>query len=1055
MVTINKITGEALERLEKVSKLIAPKADYSDLATQTAKEWLPEAGTAGDILARRSGIPEVAQKENIAAIRQKAADESRLTKYASKIYENMSPKAVEEYEELIAQGQAANFGFGKWVSGDELDFIPIEKSAKEGYKTYRALNDLDYMVTNENIRNTMIREGFKGSSEGYITKEVDSGKIFTKDFSNMEIRVAGERNGRINSMNSSAAEVKENYLDKGYHLYEIHPYTRANEDLNYNYILDKNTERYENPISQFPLHYSEGGIRSYQQGELFVKMPRATYGQGKSYWGVKTVMSGDDPVALGRYADEVNEAMRIWKEAKGDLANIQMALDEADFKYFKVKTAKDLNDLIRSESNPEGLFDANFKAGVYQNKEMPLNDSGLPSFDTSSTMDTARADLMKLSSRYYKGRGQILNNINNDLSHLERSDKILEQLARRIAYGRNIDPLIETQGEYFKKMFADVVDTSTGLNPFETSGKQLLLFAPIKRLDTVKHSDRWKVRAARHMQNVMTNLTNVPTLTDQKIIERWNDFLDSLNVSLERWWDPKYINTLRNKNPLRGAQAAVFNMLLGFFNPAQLWKQGQQVVNFLTLYPTETMEALSRLSVVLPSYMARNSGDKVMNAFRKIANNFPGFSAEDLDNLVKYMEQYGTFNQTSNRPEVLGTKIFLKNLNSLERLNLVWFSSGTNISNLVCDVLAYGLAKDKKNFKEIAYIADSLNFNATRANASAIQRNPLSAMLVGLQTYSFGVFGAVFGKNLKGLDTVVKESARSRLPIRIKFLVALLAMWGISGVFDRDTAPMLYNALENTDAPQIVKDTAIEGALTTLAGSFGYDVREGPEILSAYKSIWSVVSAVTNRKGETPDIPMTGLVPMMTGLYGAVKDTINPKTSAGDIVGWLRMLKKYQLPSGISNTAAGLYALFTKKYIDKYGRVVKDNMSDIDSIMSIFGVRPIEAKKFETARARDKLYKESIDECIENYIKPLADQEAEYMGTNMDNPSAVEAIGTLRNELDTNTRACKKAIEDNLPEDYLSYFNYRLKQLYTANPDAETGLTKYQRAILWRMTGEY
>lgn len=1054
MVDTSKIIGEAAERLEKVSKLVAPKTDYSGLATQTAEDWVPEMGTAGDILARRSGIPEVAQKENVAAIRQKAADESKLMKYGSKIYESMSPKAIAEYEELIAQGQAANFGYGRWPNETDLELMPIEESAKEGVKAYRALNDLDYMVTNENIRNVMIREGFKGSTEGYITKEVDSGKVFTKDFSNMEIRVAGDGNKRINSSNSSAKDVKENYLDKGYHLYEVHPYTRANEDLNYNYILDKNPEKYTQPVPTFPLHYSEGGIRSYQQGELFVKMPRATYGQGKSYWGVKTVMSGDDPVALGKYADEVNEAMRIWKEAKGDLANIQMALDKADFQYFKVKTAKDLNDLVRSESNPEGMLDANFKAGVYQNREMPLNDSGLPSFDTSSTMDTARADLMKLSSRYYKGRGQILNNINNDLSHLEKPNKVMEQLARRIAYGRNIEPLLETQGEYFKSMFADVVDTSTGLNPFETSGKQLLLFAPIKNLDAVKYSDRWKVRAARHMQNVMTNLTNVPTLTDKKIIERWNDFLDSINVRLPNWWDPKYINALRNKNPLRAAQSAVFNMLLGFFNPAQLWKQGQQIVNFMTIYPTQTTEALSRLSIVLPAYMARNSGDNIMNAFRKIAKSFPNFSAEDLDNLVKYMEQYGTFHQSSNRPEVLGTKVFLKSLTSLGKLNMVWFTTGTNISNLVCDVLAYGLAKDKKNFKEIAFIADSLNFNATRANASAIQRNPLSAMIVGLQTYSFGVFGALFGKNLKGLDMAVKESARSRFPIRAKFLAALLAMWGISGVVDRDTAPWLFNALENTDAPKIIKDIAVEGIITTVAGMYGYDVREGPEILSAYKSIWSVVSAMTDRKGETPDMPMTGLTPMMTGLYNVVVDTVNPKTSTRDIVGWLGMVKKYPLPSGISNSASGLYALFTKKYIDKYGRIVKDNMTDVDAVMSVFGVRPIEAKRFEQARARDKLYKEAVDKCIEGYIKPLADQEAEYMGTNMDNPSAVQAIGTLRNELDANTRACKKVIEDNLPAEYLSYFTYKLSQLYTANPDAETGLTKYQRAILWRMTGE-
>ena len=1072
-MAIGKITGEALEELGKISTRVSPRPDLTELSTQSPSEW----EAVSNVFSRRSGIPDIAQAENVAAIRKRAADEARLSQYIDEVYKGMDTNASEELKELIAQGQNANFGIGRWTPETDLSLMPIQNSAKQGYKTFRALNDLDYVVTDENIRANMEKEGFKGTTSGLIAKEVDSDIVKTTDFANMEIRVADSKGKRLNSANISGEDLIKNYIDKGYKLYEVHPYTRANQELNYNYILDKDTTKYNKPIAPGVLNYAEGGIRDYQKGEYFVRQGHVMNGDGKTYWYSKTVTSGDDYNRVQQYADELNQALDMWNRAKGNLADLQTMLDEVDFKEFKVRTASDLNDMVRTSTNTTGDFDPNFKVGVYKSGEYPLNDSGLPDLHTSSSMDTAKVDLMKLSSRYYRGRGHILNNINNDLSHLAKPEDILEKLVRRVAFGRNIEPLLETQGEHFKRMFSDVIRAPEGVSAEALSGKQMLLFGETKSLSEVGRGAKNKIKAARHMQQVMRNVAGIPTTTDKKIIEYINDFLDTLGVKLERWWDPKHLDKLKNTNPIRFAQSLVFSMLLGIFNPAQLWKQGMQILNLMSTYLPDTLKSLAQLSVILPAYATRKSGSDILNGFKHFAGKIEGFSPAELDLMIEYMERYGTFHQASNRPEIVGTNMFLKNLNNFKKLNMIFFTTGTNFSNLVCDVLAFNLLKknqtyskyfadlengiqklDKeKFFREIAFVSDGLNFNQTKANASGIQTNPITAIFVGLQTYSMGAIGAVFGKNLSRVEKAVTAAGgggkKINIPARLKLIAAFLAMWGIGGTFDRDSVPWLYNQMTAWGIPDDIQNIVAEGWLTEALAKQGYDVREGPDMLSAYKSLWSVVEAFLNRDGGAPDMPMTNMMPMIGAMYQSIKDTVAPTTSEADVIGWLQMVNSKPLPSAIKNTTASLLGFFTAKYYDKYGRILKDNLTWSDSALLAFGVRPVEAKNFATARARDKLYRDAVDECIEGYIKPILDQEASYIGTNLDSPSSAEAIGTLHNERDRAIAACSKMIEDNMPSMYHKYFDNKMMSLMKSNPDPISGMSKYQRALYWRITG--
>jgi hypothetical protein len=1054
----------------KVLEKLPEKLDTTELTkagSQSVEDWVPKYGPVGDVVARTDGVPVAAQKYNVAALRESVATENIINEYVKNKLPATS-EASSALQELIEQGQNDNYGLGIWYNDDDLSLMYLPESSKVGYKTWKEVNDAAWMVDNSNLYDKYVKEGYSGSASGLITKEVDPGILKSKDFSRMEIRVNGdEKRKRFNSSNASGDYIKKNYIDKGYHLYEVAPQDGTMEELNYNYILDKDTSKYGLPIRYDVLPYAEGGIRAYQSGEYFVKEGREIYGDGRSYWGVKTLASGDDLAQVRKYADELNKAVSLWNKAKGKLPELQELLDAENFEVFNARTAVEVDKLIRSEKNPDGDLDPKAVAGVYLHNENPANTTGLPEMYKSYSSDSAKIDLLKYSSRYYRKRGSILNDVNGGIKHLERFENVFQKLAQRIAYGRNLEPLLETQGEYYKNHFMSVLDVPVGVDVNKMSGKQLMLYNPVKPATRLGAKEKRLARAASHMQHVMLNLTSTPTKADMMVINFMNDAITSLQGSLERynvpWWALSQLDRLKNVNPVRAAQALVFHMLLGLTNMSQIWKQPLQIINLMATYPTETMEALGRLSVVLPAYAARHDPSGFDNVIAQFALKMNGFNTDDVKLLVKYMEHYGTFGQVKNRSEIAGTRMLLKALNGLESLNLLPFAKGTDISNLVCDVTAFTLLKNKSEFKlmseaekfrEIALVSDALNFNATKANTSKLQKNIIGGLMINLMTYTMGTIGAIFGKPLKNIDKIVKPDVVKNgkvvkhgrtVPVRVQLLAALTMLWGLSGITDRDFAPMFYNGAASVGMPQWAQTLLVEGGIGLMSEQLGYSFQEGPEMLAPFKAVIDVIDTIINRQGELPDVPMSNLVPMATGIFGTIKQLVQPQTDVGNVVGFLRRIHSLPKPTSIQNTTAAMYALATGHYINKYGEILKDEMSTWDSALLYFGIKPIEAHKIATAKGRTKLYLDTIDDYINDNIKPLVDEMGQYSNGPSPSADSVIAYSTLKNELEQATADGRKFVQDLLPQLEKTYDRKVWNLIHNyGDRDAATGLSKVE-----------
>ena len=1070
--TTVKQSDEITENADDILKNINDPEDYSKLPPaneKTAREYDVKLTQGGNLAARRAGIPQATQEYNVSALRKHTADTYRLNKLIDNVVKDMDKESSVALQELIEQGHNDNFGLGTWYRPEVVNMMYIPEGTKKGYTFYRKLNDAAYVQENLNLRQELEREGYEGTTTGLIVKKVDPDIIQSKQYSNMEMRVVDGDNTRktLNSSNISANELKKQYLDKGYSLYKISPYDIQENGMSYNFILDKDNTKYGKPMRTDILPYAPGGIREYQSGEYFVKQGMRVHGSGKDYWGVNTIVSGDDLAKVTKYTDELNRAVELWNGVEGDVAKLQKLLDNEDFKYF-TNNAADVDNLIKSEKNPDGVISPEFKAGIYRDREMPTKGTeyaNMPDFFTDSIFDPARVDLMKLTTKHYKKRGRLLNNVNNDLKNIASYEHVMRKLAQRISYGRNIDPLLDTQGEHYKKMFSDVAATPTGVDPNMFSGRELMLFTPVKEAKDVGNADKWKVRAANRMKNVMINLTSIPTKSDEAIINFMNNALSEIQEKLP-WWDLKMLDAMKNRNPIRAVQGTTFNLLLGFGSLNQFWKQPLQVLNLLATYGADTAKALFQdLPIVLTAFAVRKDSKLLRKAVDEIAKRTGSISVEDLDILVKYFDDYGTFHQTINRAEFTNlkptrvkTRLLLKSINSIRSLSLLPFTSGVNATNLICDVTAYRLLKDtptfkllteQEKFREIAYVSDALNFNASKANASVMQKGILGGIVTNLQTYTMGTIGAIFGKSLTSVDKMTGKLGKRKIPVGFKLLAGLFFMWGAAGLTDRDYAPYMYKWLsDKTPIPKVFQEALVEGTIPLLSGMvLGKDIREGPETMSVFDSCFSIIQALTDRQSATmPDVTLSNVQPMATGTFYAMKEILTPTTNEGDVIGLLRRLHSKPLPTGPKNMVAGMYGLITRKYVDKYGNVIKDNLSDLDVSSLFFGLKPVEYRKLNTAKAIDKLYKETVDTFISDYVEPAIVDAAEYSKTiNWHTAETVQYQEELEEKVKSVIAEGRKMVQDNMP-DYLPYWDSRVINLFKdenkQNREVEESLSK-------------
>jgi hypothetical protein len=946
-----KLDTRFSEKLGPVVKVDVPEGE--ELQKNLTKGMTP------DLIARTAKTDPTMTKEYVSALRRSAGEAAEGRKTVKDVWSKLTSEEQEQLNELYQQGQQAYGGMGKTFTDDELNLMQISPNVKEAMKDWYSIADAEYQETNRRLVKAMEREGYKGSETGMVTKEVKPDVLNTSSFGSMEIRVPDQRK-TLNSSNSSATDIMNKYINNGYTLREVHNYTRINDELPYSHVLVKNNDSFEKDLPQYVLNYAEGGPRRYQQGEWFVKTGRTIYGEtNKAYFDPqgKTLIAGEDPKELQKYADDVNTIRNIWLNNRGDLQKMQQAVDRTQFKWMKNITASDIQDLVRTADNPHGEIDVNFEAGVYRDGEYPINNTTLPTmYSAGGDLDSSALQLSQLNSRYYRGRGKILKNVNEgSFDHLMNVADVMQNTVEQLAYSRNIMEAADEYGEVFKQQFGKVIDTSNGINPANTSGAWLLVNGDIIDDSKLNKADRKIAQAARRMQQITRNLMNTPSSIDRKIQTYFNNIYDMVGADF-----------LHDKNPLTLAKSTAVEMALGLFNLSQLWKQPMQVVNIATMHPLETAKAVAGSPFLF--LLHGGNGDGIANAFYRGCLKGLGYTDKDIDGLLHFMKQYGTFAQISQRTEMVGTNMFLKGMSKFKKGSMVFFNIGQNYAYLIGDMTAWQLS-ETKDFKDIARIADNLNFNMSAVHSNKLQKNPFTSFGTLLGTYSIATMGAILGKSLPPAD-------------RAKLLLGLVAMWGVGGTGGEDLKPWMYNTFGDGAEQRLI----IEGLFTVLAADEeGIDLRQGPDVTGSVVPFVQTIMGLIKSGEDMPDVPTTAVLPNFTGVYKTLKAFFAPTVSDRDVVLGIKAAARWAasniMPGGIKNIGSSIWAFLARQELDSRGRVVDDNVDYKHALYLLMGLRSSKSHDLNSARARDMEYKEFTNSLYDNYVSEALNKYKAYSDT--------------------------------------------------------------------------
>lgn len=861
------------------------------------------------------------------------------TKIADNIGRAMSKEDATDFNTLVTMGRKYQVEF----DDDKLAGWDIPDSVKKGYKEYIKASQEQYLSANALDHKIKSSQGWKTNKVGDTAKEFNSGQLSTPKFSQMSI-LDPDSGDIFTYRNSSVDDIKEKYLQKGYKLYTLHPDEVISRDMGYTHYLSK-AEDELGELTKYTLPYVKGGSNGYTPNTHFVKIGRDFYDKegGTIFHGfTKTLVADENVKRLEQYAKEVNEVSDMWNRSQGDLAALQRELNDANFTEFKINSATDVKDLMRTKENPNGLIDPKYKAEVLRNNEKYVYPDKSFGLEQSEDFDQAMSDLMQIRGTYYRSRGdEILSNLNNDYGHVVDPFTMWQRNIEQAAQNNTLGRLMADYGEWFKETFKDVIDTKGGkYNINRMSGSEVIASADIKAPNSSYDN---LARAARRAQTTYANILNIPTTLDVKIHEFTSDLLHMLP---KRWWDNKYMDWALTHSPANFANAVVYRNYLGCFNAKQFLLQGPfQMMNTLAISPVHGTQAAVSLPAIIMGHFFKDT--PVVKYIPKLLAGLGGITPQQYEGFMKFIEDYGTFKQFSKRPEL--AQQMESWLKTWPQIDLIFAQAGNNLAQLHADLTAF-LIDGGKNMRNICRLSDDMMLNLNRVNTSTVQRTSIGRIAAQFTSYPLAAYEIMTGHHLKPWQ-------------RARFIAMQLGMWGIGGTFARDYVTNMYNFAEeylpSVDPEEL--SYALEGIGTKFFAELGIDINEGVDMLGMFNQLSSLVPIMSEIFGSAPELPISNVPTIIVDNYNWVKDLISPNTNTFDLLSWADKTSRMKgTASGVKNIARSLYAYDARQFIDRHGNVLRSNPEQMQIWGSILGFGPIEAKLDYRAVQKENMIREGV-----------------------------------------------------------------------------------------------
>lgn len=950
------------------------KAVKKDGAGYYLQTTIKEPGQLGELSTKEFGtnafgrmfggssiMPDWFHTELLAGYRKASKMEETLFKEYQKSAKYLKPVEKIQLNEIYLTGQRANNGRGAWINVNKMyEDGDISKRVRDAYNNFRKVNDMDYMISNNNTWNKLNSAGYVSDLEDDIVKPIKEGMLKTPNYSQMVIKNGDQM---ITATTHSAQQVEEILKNSGNVLVEVAPISVKGNALPYTHkILPKS--KLTDKLKRTVLPYRAGGRRKYAYGTNFLKIGQTMQLNGEKVNAYSRIIGATANEKLAREtAEEFNRALGYIERMveSGDTAGVAAELVRNPFKYINVSNTDDLKKL-------GGGLDYTQRVQVLKEGESMVYNNGLRTlYEDPLDYDTAFAEMALVQGNFYSKRGSVLTDFLGKEAKLMDIQDMFDQVVKRASTNNALGSLYEGMGKLFKDKYIEFIDTNAIRNPRTLSGVDLLRYGKLKEFSEVNSIHHQALREAKNMQLIYKRMANVPTDYDRAVnstMKAATNVIAKTHVLNER-----QLAWLANNDPFTFGRALLFQTTMGMFNLKQLWAQGMGAISMGLAHPLLLSRALISAPVIIAGYLSRES-TVMRNVFKGLAKPF-GIGGKTFDDIMRYFEEYGTTMGTYRSPmtEVIHTRKWLDVTGQVLRWPVEW---GTNYANIVNDLAAFFEAGGK-NWKKIAARADDFAMNQTRATRSAFQAGQYlpTKTIAQFTSWPHRVLESAFNKRLTKRE-------------RIGIMMGQVALWGaVATTISDPNLQMNANIKlrENLQfLPESWKNLFIDGIIKSYLVEEGLYAQEGIGGAGVFDIAYTLYKSFTDKDMDSVDVEIPGgfkaPTRMMTALKSAAwlagigldeTDEYTPYHVAKKIV------MEKDAPSGLRNVSRFILGNYYHEAYSTNGRMITDDVTPEQARGLILGFSLSESAQAQALylihNNAEKAIGDFYDDMVGKYVK--------------------------------------------------------------------------------------
>lgn len=639
---------------------------------------------------------------------------------------------------------------GRWFNREELGTIyqrtfnrqPSEREI-EAYNVARDINDIEYLLRNEDIYRQKVVRGFRS-----VSFDVGGNQRVDRANAIIDRELKAPPNTRFYDLTSG-----RHYVDglddaawarvsKGKILVTLEePFNMPDGTIIKQFLVrDKDAVVDNLRLDQVP--YRPGGHRMYQ-GKYFVKQ----------------AVQGAQPDTLRKFWKNPNTYIVAETRAEADFWAKRM--EAARQAYLRGDGLDVIDEIFEGKAGfptPEefvrgvedGTFSKDFSFGTYADRELPVEYSKAGSdLDFVDMEEGGFNGYLRTNGRMYTGRkGAQLRDYKGDLAPLldpyETLNRSLGNIASLSSFGdykiQAIERWMSTFGPYLDLSAADLRDASNMRRfidaPLISGGnlvdQQIINKAEAQRT-IIKRTLNWK--SPRDLAGEQIEMR----LMDYVAGDRVGGALPEARKAVANWW--------LDKNPITSLRSFAFDLKLGLFNIAQLPLQLSTAVAATTMSPTRGLQGWAMIAPMKWAFGSRSLGkqafeDRLSELVKRGVHDIGGFeNANEFKSFVRSAFRSGFFDVggTHSLIDDVGPSAamdgFSSGLARFREAGRFFFFESERMNRMVAWRIAWdevrksnpGLKIDSPEFaQKLAGRAEEFSFNMSRESQAWWQKGLLS-----------------------------------------------------------------------------------------------------------------------------------------------------------------------------------------------------------------------------------------------------------------------------------------------------------------------------------------